>query len=71
MRGYGYFDEWGDIVNCNYCTAITKEKLVVSGKYTGCTFWECPECTHAWMDDQQEEQRKRVDMGLDIQKEKQ
>lgn len=53
-------------MDCNYCIGIAIERPITTGKYIDCTFWECPQCRHAWMSDEQEEQKKRVDMGLDI-----
>jgi len=58
-------------MNCNYCKAELIEIQVVSGKYTGCPYWHCAECSHDHMDDKQSIQWERINMGLDIQKEKQ
>jgi heterodisulfide reductase subunit B len=53
-------------VKCNYCSTTAEERTLTMGKYADCTHWDCPQCGHAWMDDEQEEQRKRINIGLDI-----
>jgi Zn-finger nucleic acid-binding protein len=54
-------------VKCNYCNseAVYDSGLLDSREDSPeVEFWRCPDCSHAWMDNEQEERLKRAEKGL-------